>query len=139
MITIHDTNNNELVTVESFYSIGERAKCNIGDCKTELKTKTSSHLIRHVFHVHPTFFKKIESILISQYPIAYLRESTLLLAVRHVTIHGRPFSSLQDDSWKLLMAERLSRLNKGRDRKEKLFITIPVVQKKVNEIATTRD
>lgn len=130
-----DINNNELVTVDSFYSIGEKAKCNIGDCKTELKTKTTSHLIRHIYLMHPTQLKKIDSIPISQLPIAYLRESSLILAVRHVTIHGRPFSSLNDDSFKTLMSERLSRVNRGTERKEKLFITIPVVRKKVNEIA----
>lgn len=128
-------NNNELVTVDSFYTLGVKAKCTIGDCKTELKTKTTSHLIRHIYQMHPTHFKMIESIPISQLPIAYLRESSLLLAVQHVAIHGRPFISLNDGPFKTLMTERLSRVNKGCERKEKIFITIPVVRNKVREIA----
>lgn len=130
-----DENNNELVSVETFFAIGERAKCNIGDCKSELRTTTTSHLVRHIFHVHPTYFEKIETIPINQLPIPYLRESTLFLAVQHVTIHGRPFSSLNDGSFKLLISERLLRVNKGQDRNKKLTINIPNVQQKVNEVA----
>lgn len=100
----------EKVTVQSFFEIGIKAKCLIVDCKTELKTIAPSHLLRHIEQRHPSKLSIIEEKSISSLSLPVLRRSTLNLLVRHVTIHGRPLTSIDDASFRELLAERMIRL-----------------------------
>lgn len=73
--------------------------------------------------------------LLHQMSLPFLRESTLHLCVRHVTIHGRPFTSLYDESFRTLLRERLHYVNKRRAPKDQMKITVSLIQEKVSEIS----
>lgn len=120
-------------SVQNFYKITDKAKCLLPDCHTELKSKAPSHLIRHIQLMHSSFLKEIETPSLSQMSPALIQEETLLLCVRHVTIHGRPFSSLFDESFKTLCKERLYYINRSRAHINRLTITMPhAIDKKKN-------
>lgn len=116
-LVIPETGENELeetirepVSVESFFEIGITAKCLMTDCKSELKTKTKSHLTRHIEQKHPSKLRLIEESSINSLSLPVLRRSTLNLLVRHITIHGRPIASINDGSFRELLSERMIRL-----------------------------
>lgn len=100
----------EPVSLQSYFEMGTKAKCLITDCKTELKIMTPSHLLRHIEQMHPSKLTLIEAKSINSLSLPVLRQSTLNLLVRHVTIHGRPFASINDGSFRELLSERLIRL-----------------------------
>lgn len=80
------------------------------DCKSDLKTKTKSHLTRHIEQKHPSKLRLIEETSINSMSLPILRQSTLNLLVRHVTIHGRSITSINDGSFRELLSERMTRL-----------------------------
>lgn len=123
----------EPVTVESFFSIGITAKCLVTDCKSELKTKSKSHLTRHIEQKHPSKLRLIEETSINSMSLPILRQSILNLLVRHVTIHGRPFASINDGSFRELLAERMTRLRARGPHK--LTVNVDMLRKVILEMA----
>lgn len=123
----------EKLSVESFFLIGEKAKCIIPDCKSELKTKNKSHLMRHIEQMHPSKLILIEEVSVNSMSLPVLHQSTLNLLVRHVTIRGRPFASINDNSFRELLSERLTRLRaRGQYR---LIVSLELVRKTVLKVA----
>lgn len=123
----------EPVAVESFFSIGITAKCLVTDCKSELKTKTKSHLTRHIEQMHPSKLRLIEECSINTMSLPILRQSTLNLLVRHVTIHGRPLASINDGSFRELLSERMIRLRARGPHK--LNVNLKMLKKTILDMA----
>lgn len=132
-----NVSNQTLRPIKSFFEITEKgkSKCSIEGCRSEIKSVAPSHLMRHIQQMHPTKLKQIGITSLSQMSPALIREETLLLCVRLVTIHGRSFSALLDESFQRLLNERLYHVNKKRAHKDRLVVTIALIQKKVTEIS----
>lgn len=112
--------------VQDFFSMGVTAKCSIQDCKSELKHTRPSHLLRHIELKHPSKLVELKELPVSQMNLRMLKESTILLAVRHVTICGRPLTSQK------LIDERMQRLRQSKDHN--LAINEKTVKAKIGEI-----
>lgn len=105
-------------SVQDFFSFhGTRAKCLVQDCKSEIGNIRSSHLLRHIEQMHLSKLAEIEELPVSKMNLGMLRESTILLCVRHVTVCGRPLNSLNDESFRELLAERMARLKQSKNHK----------------------
>lgn len=103
------------LTAQTFFQIEKdrstlikTAKCLIPDCKSILQTTSESHLIRHLRKVHPSKLEEIR-----QNTSQFIRLSTIYLCVEHVTISGRPLSSIEDSPFRQLLKDRLCLLNQS--------------------------
>lgn len=136
MATINSAEVDEPVKkqVQDFFSIdGKRAKCLVADCRSELGNTRYSHLIRHIELMHVSKLAEIEELPVNKMNLGVLRESTICLCVRHVTVCGRPLSSLNDESFRTLLAERMLRLGATN---HKLTINSQTVRNKLEDIYT---
>lgn len=83
--------------------------CCLLDCKSKIQTLKRSALYRHFRQVHPSKLKEVIP-QTREHTLALLRQETIYLVVEHVTVCGRPFSSIGDSSFRKLLNDRLEKL-----------------------------
>lgn len=120
--------------VESFFHFTEsgHSRCLVVDCKSELKSKKPSALLRHIQQRHASKLSEVETSNITRSSLPYLRLSTIYTCVKHVTVCGRPLEAIYDESFQEFLADRLKKL---RGTSQKLVIDRELVKRYVNDTA----
>lgn len=83
-------------------------KCRIGECPKIVNGTKTSNLVSHLKHLHPKIYiEKINPTASDPKSIALKRLEIVQGCAEMVTVNGRPFNSLLDSGFQLLIRNKL--------------------------------
>lgn len=102
---------NNLKEITDFFVLKDnKYECLVADCKSKISTLTIPALFRHFKSCHKSKLCEIKAKNIPKTNLARLKQELIDICVEHVTVCGRPLSSVNDESFKKLAKLWLDKL-----------------------------